>query len=106
MLTVVQLADCANSRTEYTRANPLIPIHPRSRLVRYLRTQVLLYKGDVVRGNLVYSGYYVGRIGIHALRFRHQHGQEEDADGLPLSPVSPDTLFPQIALGGGMGIAK
>ena len=106
MLTVVQLADCANSRTEYTRANPLIPIHPRSRLVRYLRTQVLLYKGDVVRGNLVYSGYYVGRIGIHALRFRHQHGQEEDADGLPLSPVSPDTLFPQIALGAGMGIAK
>ena len=106
MLTVVQLADCANSRAEYRRTNPLIPIHPRSRLVRYLRTQVLLYKGDVVRGNLIYSGYYVGRIGIHALRFRHQHGQEEDADGLPFSPVSPDTLFPQFALGGGMGIAK
>jgi hypothetical protein len=104
-LTVVQFADCANSRTEYTRANPLIPIHPRSRLVRYLRTQVLLYKGDVVRGNLIYSGYYVGRIGIHALRFRHQHGQEEDADGLPFSPVSPDTLFPRITFGGGSGLA-
>jgi len=100
-LTVVQLANCANSQTEYTRANPLIPIHPRSRLVRYLRTQVLIYKGDVIRGNLIYSGYYVGCIGIHALRFRHRHGQEEDADGLPLSPVSPDTLFPQLAFGGG-----
>jgi hypothetical protein len=73
-------------------------------LVRYLRTQVLLYKGDVVRGNLIYSGYYVGRIGIHALRFRHQHGQEEDADGLPFSPVSPDTLFPQITFAGGSGL--
>jgi len=103
-LTVVQLADCANSRTEYTRANPLIPVHPRSRLVRYLRTQVLVYKGDVIRGNLIYSGYYVGCIGIHALRFRHRHGQDEDADGLPLSPVSPDTLFPPITFAGGSGL--
>ena len=29
MLTVVQLADCANSQTEVARANPLIPIRPR-----------------------------------------------------------------------------
>lgn len=104
-LTVVQLADCANSPTQYTRANPLIPVRPHSRLVRYLRTQVLVYRSDVVRGNLIYSGYYVGRVCIHALRFRHRHGQEEDADGLPLSPVSPDTLFPQITLGGGSGLA-
>ena len=104
MLTVVQLADCANSPTEFTRANPLIPVRPHSRLVRYLRTQVLLYRGDVVRGNLIYSGYYVGRIGIHALRFRHLHGQEEDADGLPFSPVSPDTLFPPITFAGGSGL--
>jgi LssY C-terminus len=104
-LTVVQLADCANSQTEYARANPLIPVRPRSRLVRYFRTQVLVYKSDVVRGNLIFSGYYVGRVCIHALRFRHRHGQEEDADGLPLSPVSPDTLFPQITFGGGSGLA-
>jgi hypothetical protein len=105
-LTVVQLADCANSPKQYTRANPLIPVRPHSRLVRYLRTQVLVYRSDVVRGNLIYSGYYVGRVCIHALRFRHRHGQEEDADGLPLSPVSPDTLFPQITLGGGLGTAR
>jgi hypothetical protein len=106
MLTVVQLANCVNSPTQYTRANPLIPVRPRSRLVRYLRTQVLLYKSDVLRGNLIYSGYYVGRICIHAFRFRHQHGQEEDADGLPLSPVSPDTLFPQLAFGGPSATAR
>ena len=98
MLTVVQLADCTNSQVDIAHANPLIPIRPRSRFVRYLRTQVLLYKSDVVRGNLIFSGYYVGRVCIHAFRSRHQHGQEEDADGLPLSPVSPDTLFPQITI--------
>jgi len=103
-LTVVQLADCQPPTFEYTRGNPLIPIHPRSRIARFLRTQVLVYKGDVVRGNLIYSGYYVGRICVHAFRFHHQHGQEPDADGLPLSPVSPDTLFPNITLGGGAGL--
>jgi LssY C-terminus len=104
MLTVVQLADCSNSQAEVARANPLIPIRPRSRFVRYLRTQVLIYKSDVVRGNLIYSGYYVGRVCIHAFRTRHRHGQEEDADGLPLSPVSPDTLFPQITVAQASGL--
>ena len=100
-LTVVQLADCSPPVFDYSRANPLIPIHPRSRMARFLRTQVLVYRGDVMRGNLIYSGYYVGRICIHAFRFHHDHGQEPDADGLPLSPVSPDTLFPHITIGGG-----
>jgi len=103
-LNVVQLADCVNSPAAFSHANPLIPVRPHSRLVRYLRTQILVYRGDVVRGNLIYSGYYVGRVCIHAFRFRHQHGQEEDADGLPLSPVSPDTLFPQFAFAGGSGL--
>ena len=104
-LTVVQLADCTGPDMTLTRANPLIPIHPRSRFARYLRTQVLVYKSDVVRANLIYAGYYVGRVSIHAFRFRHAHGQQEDADGLPLSPVSPDTLFPAIPFtGGGSGL--
>ncbi len=96
-LTVVQLANCDRPAMEYTRSNPLIPIHPRSRLARYLRTQVLLYKSDVFRGNIIYSAYDLTRMGIHAVRFRHRHGQEDDSDdGMPLSPVSPDTLFPQM----------
>jgi hypothetical protein len=104
MLTVVQLSDCENSQVDVARANPLIPIRPRSRFVRYLRTQVLLYKSDVVRGNLIFSGYYVGRVCIQAFRSRHQHGQEVDADGLPLSPVSPETLFPQITIARASGL--
>ena len=66
----------------------------------YLRTQVLLYKSDVVRGNLIYSGYYLACLGINGLRHHHHHGQVIDLDdGLPLSPVSPDTLFPQMSFG-------
>ena len=102
-LTVVQLRDCHREGVDSAHAKPLIPIHPRSRLVRYLRTQVLAYRSDVVRGNLIYSGYFVACLGIHRLR-RHHHGQDDDfEDGLPLSPVSPDTLFPQISLTGASG---
>jgi len=100
MLTVVQLKDCDRPAIEYTRSNPLIPIRPRSKLVRYFRTQVLLYKSDVVRGNILYGAFDLCRMGVTALRHRHGNGGEDIDDGLPLSPVSPETLFPQIELGG------
>ncbi len=97
-LTVVQLKDCNRPSVQYTRFNPLIPIRPRSRVVRYFRNEVLLYKSDVVRGNIIYSAFDLSRMGIHA--FRHRHGDADEADdGLPLSPVSPQTLFPQIEIG-------
>jgi hypothetical protein len=100
----VQIAHCDHPAVTFTRANPLIPIRPRSRAARYFRTQVLLYKSDVVRGNIIYSAYDLTRIGIHAIRYHHRHGQDDDPeDGLPLSPVSPDTLFPQITFAGTTG---
>ncbi len=97
-LTVVQLQDCNRPSVEYTRANPLIPIRPRSRVVRYFRNEVLLYKSDVIRGNIIYGTFDLCRMGIHS--WRHRHGSADDVDdGLPLSPVSPQTLFPQIEIG-------
>jgi hypothetical protein len=106
-LTVVQVSSCERTAVEDTRSSPLIPIRPRSWFARYLRTQVLLYKSDVFRGNIIYSAFDLTRMGIHAFRFRHRHGQDDDSDeGMPLSPVSPDTLFPQISFDGGEGLAK
>ena len=106
-LTVVQLSSCERTAVEDARSSPLIPIRPRSWFARYLRTQVLLYKSDVFRGNIIYSAFDLTRMGIHAFRFRHRHGQDDDSDeGMPLSPVSPDTLFPQISFDGGEGLAK
>jgi hypothetical protein len=105
-LTVVQLADCDYQPANTAHSTPLIPARPRSRFVRYLRTQVLVYKSDVFRGNIIYGGFDLTRMGIHAFRYRHRHGQIDSDDGLPLSPVSPDTLFPQITFGGGSGLAR
>jgi hypothetical protein len=94
MLTVVHLKECDRSSVRYTRSDPLIPIHPRYRAARYLRTQVLLYKSDVVRGNILYGTFDLCRMGIRSFRHRHDGTTGDIDDNLPLSPVSPDTLFP------------
>jgi hypothetical protein len=99
MLTIVQLKDCHRPSVEYTRSNPLIPIRPRSRIVRYFRNEILLYKSDVVRGNILYSAFDLTRMGIHSLRHRHDGTGDDIDDGLPVSPVSPQTLFPQLEIG-------
>jgi hypothetical protein len=94
-LTVVHLKTCDRPGLTNTRANPQIPFRPRSRAVRYFRNQVLLYKSDVIRGNILYSAFDLCRMSIRSLRRRHGQPQDEDDDdSLPVSPVSPETLFP------------
>lgn len=99
MLTVVHLKDCNRPAIQYSRSNLLIPFCPRSRIVRYLRSEVLLYKSDVVGGNILYGAFDLCRVGIHSLRHRHSSDPDDLDDGLPLSPVSPQTLFPPLELG-------
>jgi len=96
VLTVVHLKDCNNPATQYSRANPLIPIRPRSRFVRHLRNEVLLYKSDVIRANILYGAFDLCRMGIQS--FRHHHGNVTNnaENSLPLSPVSPETLLLQL----------
>jgi hypothetical protein len=93
-LTVVHLKSCAGPVMQYPGNAPLITVRPRNRFVRYLRTQVLLYKSDVIRGNIIYSAFDLSLMSIRSLRHRHST-QNDDDDDLPMSPVSPDTLFPQ-----------
>jgi hypothetical protein len=71
-------------------------VRPRNRFVRYLRTQLLLYKSDVVRGNIIYSTFDLSLMSIRSLRHRHSTQNDDNYDDLPMSPVSPDTLFPQL----------
>ncbi len=64
VLDVLQLQSCEPPAVAYTLRNPLIPIRPRRWISRYLRTEVLLYKSDVVRGNLVYGAFDLIRMGV------------------------------------------
>jgi hypothetical protein len=99
MLTVIHMKDCEEPSIQYRRGTPLIPIHPKSRMARYLRSQILLYKSDVVRGNCIYGAFDLARMSIRSYRHRHDSNIAGDDDDLPMSPVSPDTLFPPLELG-------
>jgi hypothetical protein len=95
-LTVVHLNSCAMPVMQYPRKSPLIPVRPHNRCMRYLRTQVLLYKSDVIRGNIIYSAFDLSLMTIRSLRYRHSTQNDDSYGALPMSPVSPDTLFPQL----------
>ncbi len=99
MLTVVHFKDCGEPSIQYARGNPLIPIHPKSRIARYFRSQILVYKSDVIRGNIVYSAFDLTRMSVRSFRHRHDSSIGADDDDLPMSPVSPDTLFPPVEPG-------
>jgi hypothetical protein len=98
MLTVLDLQNCGAPDERFARGNPLIPVRPKWRVTRYFRTQIMTYKSDVVRGNILYSAFDLLRMSFHSLR--HRHDVEVEDDGAPLSPVSPETLFPQSGVNG------
>ncbi len=99
MLTVLHLKDCEEPSIQYARGTPLIPIHPKSIIARYFRSQILVYKSDVIRGNVIYSAFDLTRMSIRSFRHRNDSNADSDDDDLPMSPVSPDTLFPALAAG-------
>ena len=72
-LAVVQLKDCENPVFEPQRADaPAVATRPHSKLARYVRMQVLSFKSDVVRGNIVYGLFDLTRIAIRAQQ-NHAH---------------------------------
>jgi hypothetical protein len=93
LLTVVQLKDCNRPAVE-SASTVAIPIHPHSRVVRYFRNQVLLYKSDVIRGNIIYGAFDLCRMSIHSFRHRNGGPIEDDQHS---TFVSAETLLPQIS---------
>lgn len=72
-LAVVQLRDCENPVFDQQAADaPVIATRPHSKFARYIRMQVLSFKSDVVRGNIVYGAFDLTRMAIRARRNRAQ----------------------------------
>lgn len=68
-LAIVKLKDCSNPVFRYDlAAQPEEPVRPNSKFVRYLRMQILSYRSDVVRGNIIYGAFDLTRMMI---RGRH-----------------------------------
>jgi LssY C-terminus len=100
VIDVVHLKDCQPLTMAFTTHNPLVPVHPRSKVSRYIRTEVLVYKSDVIRGNLVYGAFDVCRMGIHSFRHRHDSAIETAAHRQAAPPPVPAaTPAPQVTAG-------
>src|SRR5262249_14580178 len=68
-LAVVHMKDCENPGFEQRAPeSPAITTPPHSRFARYVRMQVLSFKSDVVRGNIVYGVFDLTRMAIRARR--------------------------------------
>ena len=76
-LAVVQLKDCENAVFEQQVADPssVAAARPHSKFARYVRMQVLSFKSDVVRGNIVYGMFDLTRM---AIRARRNHAQRTE----------------------------
>ena len=67
-LAVVELKDCENPVFTLASATPAVQSRPRSKFARYLRMQILSYRSDLIRGNILYGGFELTRLLVRARR--------------------------------------
>jgi hypothetical protein len=67
-LAVVELKDCENPVFAQGSDVKATGTRPRSRFARYLRMQVLSFRSDLIRGNILYGGFELTRLVVRARR--------------------------------------
>jgi hypothetical protein len=72
-LAAVQLKDCVNPVFEQASDEPAIQTRPHSKFARYVRMQVLSFRSDLIRGNIVYGAFDLTRM---AIRTRRHHTEK------------------------------
>ena len=88
-LVVVQLKGCSDPMFQQASGQPLVPVRPQSKLMRYVRMQVLSFRSDVVRGNCVYGAFDLMRMGYEARKNRRNR---EAVHAAPVSQATPQVL--------------
>ncbi len=86
-IAVVQLKDCEPTVPDLPASTTNREFKPGSHAFRYIRRQILTFRNDIWRANIVYGVYDVARMAIDALRHR------------PTLPPSGETqaLVPHVA---------
>jgi hypothetical protein len=67
-LAVVQLKDCENPLFAPADDQPAVASRPHSKFARYLRMQMLSFRSDLIRGNILYGAFDLTRMVIRARR--------------------------------------
>ena len=71
-LAVVQLKDCENPVFAQESDGFAVASRPHSKFARYLRMQVLSFRSDLIRGNIIYGTFDLTRMVIRARKHHTQ----------------------------------
>jgi hypothetical protein len=91
MIAVVALQRCEASDPEMDIDMPVHKFKPGNHLFRFIRRQILTFRNDVWRENIIYSAYDGGRLLVSSLRHKPQPAADLTASApLPMAqdPVS------------------
>jgi hypothetical protein len=85
-VAVVQLQDCHPTVPELASAPTSAPYKPGNIWFRYIRRQVLTFRSDIWRANIIYAGYDLGRMAVHAWKHRAEMPPVAAVAGSPRTP--------------------
>lgn len=91
VVAIVQLRDCSHPLFRNDSDGPEIAIRPRSRLVRYVRTQVLSAR-TLWRENAFYDAFSATRAsvrGVRAAELRHREREKNEAAAVLAKATAP-----------------
>ena len=105
-LAVVTLKDCQSPTPELEAVNTHTPYKPGNKAFRYFRRQILTFRSDIWRANIIYGIYDLGHMSVTALRhhnsveaYQREMEQHEKQAAAPAAPASPPSGMSSALLG-------
>lgn len=78
-LAVVELKDCQPVVPELASAPESANFKPGNHLFRYCRRQILTFRSDIWRANIIYGVYDLGRMSVNAMKHRSAATTSQEA---------------------------
>jgi LssY C-terminus len=93
-VAVVQLQDCHPVVPGLSASPSTAGYKPGNHVFRYLRREILTFRNDIWRANMIYGAYDLGRMAVAALR--HQPIPPMDVDQKPTTAMLPGAIAPGV----------
>ncbi len=102
---VIELKNCESATPELAEVNSPTPYKPGNKVFRYFRRQILTFRSDIWRANIIYAMYDVGHMSLTALKhhnsmeaYQHERARQAAADEKaaasdPLETAGSSTLL-------------
>ncbi len=68
----VQLKDCQSTTPELAEVSAPAPYKPGNKAFRYVRRQILTFRSDIWRANIIYGAYDLGRMSFTAMKHHNE----------------------------------